>query len=118
MIIKNADDKSKRIDLLTDLQKSPLLGMRQKDWLRDELMRLKRGMQGERDAAHYIDSHYKDSELHAVIHDLRLVVDGDVAQIDHLIVNRMLHFFLFETKCFNGELEINDRGEFTMGYAG
>jgi hypothetical protein len=30
----------------------------------------------------------------------------------------MLHFFLFETKCFNGELEINDRGEFTMGYAG
>lgn len=118
MIIKNADDKSKRIDLLTDLQKSTLLGTRQKDWLRDELMRTKRGMQGEQDAAHYIDSHYKDSELHAVIHDLRLVVDGDVAQIDHLIVNRMLHFFLFETKCFNGELEINDRGEFTMGYAG
>jgi hypothetical protein len=118
MLIKSADDKSKRLELLRELQKSPLLDLRQKDWLRDELMRTQRGMQGERDAAHFIDGAYKDSATHAVIHDLRLVVDGEVAQIDHLMVNRMLHFYLFETKCFNGEVSVNDRGEFTVAYPG
>ncbi len=118
MIIKSADDKAKRIGLLTDLQKSPMLDARQKEWLRDELMRLKRGIQGERDAAHYIDSYFKDSENHAVLHDLRISVDGEVAQIDHLIVNRAQRFYLLETKCFNGNVQINDRGEFTVTYSG
>jgi Nuclease-related domain len=118
MLIKQADDKSKRLELLQELQKSPLLDHRQKEWLRDELVRTQRGIQGERDAAHYIDTNFKDSATHAVIHDLRLVVDGEVAQIDHLIVNRVLHFYLFETKCFNGEVTINDRAEFTVRYGG
>jgi len=118
MLIKSADDKSKRLDLLRELQKSALLDPRQKDWLRSELMRQQRGIQGERDAAHYIDSHFKNSANHAVLHDVRFVVDGDVAQIDHLVVNRMLHFYLFETKCFNGEIEINERGEFSVAYPG
>ena len=118
MLIKQADDRSGRLALLADLQHSKLLSPDQRRWLKDEWLRTQRGMQGERDAAHYIDSHYKDSELHAVIHDLRLVLDGEVAQIDHLIVNRMLHFYLFETKCFNGELEINEHGEFSVCYPG
>ncbi len=118
MIIKSADDKSKRIDLLTDLQKSSMLDARQKDWLREELMRLRRGIQGERDAAHYIDNHFRDSENNAVLHDLRISVDGEVAQIDHLIINRTLRFYLLETKCFNGNVQINDRGEFTVAYSG
>lgn len=37
MLIKSADDKTKRLALLEDLQKSLLLDMRQKEWLRDEL---------------------------------------------------------------------------------
>ena len=118
MLIKKADDRSGRLTLLADLQQSTLLSADQRRWLKDEWLRTQRGMQGERDAAHYIDTHYKDSELHAVIHDLRLVVDDEVAQIDHLIVNRMLHFYLFETKCFNGELEINEHGEFSVCYPG
>jgi hypothetical protein len=51
VLIKSADDKSKRLALLEDLQKSPLLDRRQRDWLRDEQFRLKRGIAGERDAA-------------------------------------------------------------------
>lgn len=118
MLIKTADDKSKRLDLLTDLQRSPLLDAHQRSWLRDELMRTQRGIEGERDAAHYIDSAFKDSANLAVIHDLRIVVDGDVAQIDHLIVNRALMFYLLETKCFGGSVQINDRGEFSVEYPG
>jgi len=72
MIIKQADDKSKRLAMLAELKKSPLLDARQKDWLDDELMRLRRGIEGEREAAFYIDSYLKDNTNRAVIHDLRL----------------------------------------------
>lgn len=117
MIIKKADDKTKRLAMLADLKKSALLDARQKEWLDEELTRVRRGIEGERDAAFYIDSHLKDSLSNAVIHDLRLEVDGDVAQIDHLFFNRLLHFVLIETKCFGGNLAINDHGEFSVTYA-
>lgn len=118
MIIKSADDKSRRIDLLQQLQSSPLIDAPQRQWLRDELFRLKRGIEGERDAAHYIDSEFRQHQMIAVIHDLRISVEGEVAQIDHLLVNAALQFFLLETKCFNGNLLINGRGEFAVEYAG
>ncbi|MCW5628664.1 MAG: NERD domain-containing protein [Rhodoferax sp.] len=116
MLLKSADDKSKRVALLEDLQRSPMIDSAQQKWLRDELLRLKKGMQGERDSAHYIDSYFKDSVNNFVLHDLRFVVDGDVAQIDHLIVNRVGHFFLLETKNYSGSLQINEHGEFTAIY--
>lgn len=118
MIIKSADDKSKRLTLLEDLKASPLLDAHQKDWLRQELLRTQRGLQGERDAAHYIDAHFKDKDTHAVLHDLRFEVEGEVAQIDHLVITRGLRIYLFETKCFAGNVKINERGEFTVTYPG
>jgi len=116
MLLKSADEKSKRVALLEDLQQSPLLDAHQKKWLRDELMRLKRGMQGEREAAHYLDHYFKDGENHVVLHDLRFVIDGEVTQIDHLIINRASHIFLLETKNYACNLVINDHGEFTAEY--
>lgn len=116
MLLKSADDKSRRVALLEDLQRSQLLDSTQKKWLRDELMRLKKGIQGERESAHYLDSYFKDGENHVVLHDLRFVVDGDVAQIDHLIINRGLGIYLLETKNYSGNLVINEHGEFTVEY--
>jgi hypothetical protein len=116
MLLKSADDKSKRLALLEDLQRSPLIDPVKRKWLRDELMRLKKGIQGERDSAHYVDSHFKDGANHFIMHDLRFVVDGDVAQIDHLLVNRVGNFFLLETKNYSGSLRINEHGEFTAIY--
>lgn len=117
MIIKKADDKTKRLALLVDLKKSTALDFQQKEWLDEELTRVRRGIEGERDAAFYIDSYLKDSKNNAVIHDLRLEIDGEVAQIDHLIVNRLMYFVLIETKCFNGNVTINEFGEFSVTYA-
>lgn len=116
MIIKHADDKSKRLALLAELKKSALLDARQREWLDEELVRVRRGIEGERDAAFYIDSYLKGSKNNAVIHDLRLEFEGEVAQIDHLFFNRRLDFFLVETKCFNGNLAINEHGEFSVTY--
>jgi len=118
VLIKAADDKSKRLALLEDLQRSPLLDRRQKDWLRDELHRTRRGIAGERDAAHYLDNYLKDDPDRAVLHDLRFKVDGDVIQIDHLIITRSLYVYLLETKNFNGNVRINEHGEFSVQYGG
>ncbi|MDR7307905.1 nuclease-related domain-containing protein [Rhodoferax saidenbachensis] len=98
MLIKSADDKSKLLALLEDLQKSSLLDNRQKDWLRDELRNLNAGIKGERAAAFYLDGHYKDGQNNVLLHDLRLQVDGEVAQIDHLVINRTGYMVLIETK--------------------
>jgi hypothetical protein len=116
MILKSADDKSKRLQLLEDLQQSPLLNDFQRKWLREQLPRERKGIQGEKDSAYYLDQYFKHGENHVVIHDLRLVVDGDVAQIDHLIINRAFGIYLIETKNYAGNLSINDHGEFTAEY--
>jgi len=116
MLIKSADDKTKRLRLLDELQAAPVLDARQRDWIKDEYWRVKKGIEGEREAAFHIDSALRDGKYHAVLHDLRIKVDEDEAQIDHLIINRFLDVILIETKCFGGNVEINAQGEFTADY--
>ena len=88
MLIKAADDKSKRLALLQDLQQSLMLDARQKEWLRDELRRCKAGWEGEREAAFQLDGNYKDSQNNVLLHDLRSEIDGEVAQIDNIVLAR------------------------------
>jgi hypothetical protein len=116
MLLKKADDKSKRLALLEDLQKSTLLDFRQKKWLREELSRFRKGIKGEEDSAYYLDRYFKDGENHVLLHDLRFEFDGDVAQIDHLVINRLGIFYLIETKNYAGNVLINSHGEFTAQY--
>ena len=116
MLLKSADDKSKRLTLFEELLQSQAIDQTQKKWLREELVRVKRGIQGERESAHYLDHYFKGGENHVVLHDLRFVVDGDVTQIDHLIINRAGGMYLLETKNYACNLVINERGEFTAEY--
>ena len=116
MLIKSADDKSKRLALLEDLQKSTLLDAHQKEWLRVELRNLKAGIKGEQAAAFYLDGHYKDGQNNVLLHDLRFQVDDEVAQIDHLVINRTGYVVLIETKNYSGDLQVNAHGEFTVQY--
>lgn len=116
MLIKSADDKNKRLALLQDLQKSSLLDARQKEWLRVELRNLTAGIKGEQEAAFHLDGHYKDGQNNVLLHDLRFQIDGEVAQIDHLVINRTGYMVLIETKNYSGDLEVNAHGEFTVRY--
>lgn len=117
MLLESADPTSqRRIQLLHDLQHRGRLDAYQARWVNEELSRVRAGATGERDAAHDIDSHFKGSSYHVVIHDLRLFVEGDVAQIDHLIIARAGISYLLETKNFSGNLLINDQGEYTVDY--
>lgn len=116
MILKFADDKSKRLTLLQDLQRSPVLDLVQMKWLRDELMRVKKGIQGERESAYYLDNYFKGQDNRVILHDLRFVIDGEVTQIDHLIINQASSMYLLETKNYACNLVINEHGEFTAEY--
>ena len=51
-----------------------------------------------------------------LLHDLRFVLDGETAQIDHLVINRTGYMVLIETKNYSGDLEVNAHGEFTVRY--
>jgi Nuclease-related domain len=118
VLIKSADDKSKRLALYEDLQKSPLLDTSQKERLANELKNLRRGIQGEKDSAHYLDNYFEKGINHAVIHDLRIDLAGEITQIDHLIINRMFDMYMLETKNFSGDVSITSHGEFSVKYGG
>jgi len=49
---------------------------------------------------------------------MRLCVDSEVAQIDHLIISRSMIFYLLETKSFGGDVMVNEYGEFSVKYPG
>lgn len=77
-----------------------------------EIRNVRAGMRGERDAAYEMKMRWGDSKRWMVIHDLRLEIDGLVAQIDHLVINRLLEIYVCESKHFSEGVSINEHGEF------
>jgi ssDNA-binding Zn-finger/Zn-ribbon topoisomerase 1 len=112
MIIKNADNKADALATLEQLLNHPGVTPAQQKAVQKELNILRAGIKGENEARYLIDFSFQNSANNVVIHDLRLDIDGRVAQIDHLVINRSLMTFVLETKHFNGGVKINDSGEF------
>jgi hypothetical protein len=76
-----------------------------------EIKRIRAGVAGERDAAYEIEFALSESRNRMTIHDLRLEVGGRVAQIDHLVINRLLDFWVCESKHFSEGVAVNEHGE-------
>lgn len=110
MIIKNADDKTSQVQQLEELLM--LATGEQKNKIAQELRNMRAGIKGEQEAAYLIDFDFGKSQNILVIHDLRLEIDGRVAQIDHLLIHRTLNIFVLETKHFHAGLKITEDGEF------
>lgn len=68
------------------------------------------GLEGEREAAYHIDFHLKDSKNWAIIHDLCIEWNGRVAQIDHLLLNRLLEIYVIESKSFRTKVRLANGG--------
>ena len=114
MLIKAADDKSAWLAALRQQAKAGGVEGRR---AQDELERWELGIKGEQDAAYLIDFDFDKPKPHwAVIHDLRLEHGGRVAQLDHLLINRLLEVYVLESKHYNCDLKVNERGEFTAYY--
>jgi hypothetical protein len=110
-VLKVADDKQPQIDALTALLGRSDVDDRTRKLIEDEIWAVRSGIKGERDAAYEIDFHLATRESYAVIHDLRLEFAGRVAQIDHLLINRVLDFWVYETKAFSQGVKIDENGE-------
>lgn len=110
MIIKKRDLKAD-IKELTELR-SLSLPENKKASIERKLRLIKSGEQGEKEATYFIDFHFASSKRWAVIHDLRLEHRDRVAQIDHLLINRLFDIYILESKNFSRGLKISGAGEF------
>ena len=118
MLIKEADDKTNDLATLKSLLAHPAANSETKKRIEQEIRNISSGAKGEADAAYEIDFHYGPSKNWATIHDLRLEHRGRVAQIDHLLVNRFLDVWVFESKRFSEGIGINEQGECAMFWNG
>lgn len=110
MILKQSDDKEPQIKELESLQLIAPSIIKPK--IEKELSMLRAGIKGEQESIYQIDFNFKDNNNFVVLHDLRFEINGNVAQIDHLIINRILDIYCLETKHFHSGIKISDDGEF------
>jgi hypothetical protein len=118
MILKEADTKDPQLAELESYLTAPGLPATTKQHIERELKFLRAGIKGERESAYDIDFYSGASKNRIVIHDLRIEHNGRVAQIDHLILNRLLEVYVLETKHFSEGVSINEQGEFSIWFAG
>ena len=83
MLLKSADNKESQIAILRNLLNHEKVPADKKQQIEKELRNLGVGVATEKQAAYEIDFYFGPSKNVIVIHDLRLEVNGRVAQIDH-----------------------------------
>jgi hypothetical protein len=115
MILKQADDKQADIDILHNLA-GRASSNRQRHDIQSEIDNIVAGMRGEQDASYYLDQEFRHRDDAVVIHDLRLEEEGDVAQIDHIVISRRRQVFVLETKALKASISCNDAGEWEAVY--
>lgn len=118
MIIKQPDEKHSQITALQALQARPDASPETRKRIEQEIRNIQAGVKGEAEAAYEMNFHYGSSKNVAVIHDLRIECEGRVAQIDHLVINRLLWIWVCESKHFSEGIAINAHGECSAFYGG
>jgi hypothetical protein len=113
MLLKTADDRSGDIDALQSLLSRRDLDARQRRAIQDEIWSIRLGVKAETDAAYQLDFDLRDSKNWVIIHDLRIELEGRVAQIDHLVISRLLEVFVCESKSYTSGVVVNGHGEWS-----
>jgi len=78
--------------------------------LEKELAQRRAGLKGEEEAAYHINFHLSNHPNWAVIHDLRIEWKGRTAQMDHLLISRMLEIYVVESKSFRTKVRCANGG--------
>ena len=113
MILKGAEGCSGDIEELERLREAVPQAYLSK--IDSQIARLRKGAAGERTAAHFLNREFGASDRIGILHDLRLEVDGDVAQIDHLVIHRVQQAaWVLETKNYSGNLSCDEHGDWTV----
>ena len=75
------------------------------------------GRKAERQMAHYLDRHFLEHKRLHVLHDVRIEHDGEVAQMDHVIVHRF-GIAIVESKSVSTSVRINASDEWERQWGG
>ena len=113
MIWKEAGDRASDIAKLEQLHDAA--SSAEKSRIKKQIANIRAGCAGERDAAHFLSREFGESQRMGMLHDLRLEQDGEVAQIDHLVIHRFqATAWVLETKNYAGRLTCNEHGDWTV----
>ena len=118
MILKEADDRQADLAKLRALANHPQADVQVRKRIEQEIKNIQSGMRAESEAAYDMKVHLGPSANWMIMHDLRLEFDGVVAQIDHLLANRFMEFYVCESKNFCEGVAVNEQGEFTSFFGG
>jgi hypothetical protein len=111
-IIKGCDERDDDISALTSLLENYSLTQDKRSWIEQEIRNISAGLAAEKRAAYLLGQFVESGSTAYLINDLRLDVDGHVAQIDHVTINRYGIVRLFETKSFSTGIKITPEGSF------
>ena len=111
MILKQREDQADSIARLRALLGHPSVTPHHAERIRQQIDSIIKGDLSESKAAYAIDVHFGGSANWAVIHDLRIELDGLSAQIDHLIFNRLLDIYVLESKRLANGIKVLPNGE-------
>ena len=124
MILKTLDDRvSNDLTVLASLLEETTDRALQ-DKINLEMKKIRAGLRGERDVAHFLDHAYRNDDDIIVLHDIRLELDDGkspnplVAQIDHVVITRYRTIYLLETKAMLGNIERDENGDWYQYYGG
>lgn len=73
------------------------------------------GDAAEKEMAHYLRRYFGDESDVLVLNDIRLEMDGDAAQMDHLLIHRG-GLTIIESKSVSGKLQMKPDGEWLRWY--
>lgn len=111
MILKPREDRNASIAALERLMAHKKASRHDIVRLRGQIDSIIKGDLSEGVAAYKIDINFGPGRDWMVIHDLRIVIDGQSAQIDHLIIGKLLDIWVLESKRLASGLKILDNGE-------
>lgn len=89
--------------------------LKEKEFTNPSDPRLRAGEEAEKQMAFYLQRAFRKRDDCFVINDLRVIHDGDVAQIDHLVVS-IYGLFIVESKSVHGTISINHHGDWQRTY--
>lgn len=112
MIVKTLGNHSRDIRKLETQLAQAGSNARKAERLRSLIAFIKAGQKAEEEVQYHLDFAFGREDGFALIHDLRLVVAGRTAQIDHLVVHETGTIFVVETKSVRTRIKITENGEF------
>ncbi|MBJ6725002.1 nuclease-related domain-containing protein [Geomesophilobacter sediminis] len=113
MLLKHRDGRQALIREIDRILTLPLT-LEQRVQIERDRESLETLEQQEARIAKALDFHYKDAMNWAIIHDLRLERYDDVAEMDHVVINRFLDVYVLDTKYYHYGMKVTEEGEFFL----